>query len=152
MWTRYVTWQPRWQTSKGVSCQVERRVVTVTEIFVFKRFQQLGDHKLNSPQRPASLLRQLHLPLPGARFAAPPFTIPSLSSPLNLVGGAWLRLRSSRRAKQWRHGGHHALISSCRSVLFRRKPLGHQFLATEILPYLVSGPRNPGLGAAAASP
>jgi hypothetical protein len=38
-WTRYATWQPRWQNNNGISCQVERRVVTVTEIFVFKRFQ-----------------------------------------------------------------------------------------------------------------
>jgi hypothetical protein len=39
MWTRYATWQPRWQSNNGVSCQVEHRVVTVTEIFVFKQFQ-----------------------------------------------------------------------------------------------------------------
>jgi hypothetical protein len=38
-WTRYATWQPRWQINNGVSCQVERRVITVTEIFVLKRFQ-----------------------------------------------------------------------------------------------------------------
>jgi hypothetical protein len=39
MWMRYATWQPRWQSNNGVSCQVERRVITITEIFVFKRFQ-----------------------------------------------------------------------------------------------------------------
>jgi hypothetical protein len=38
-WTRYATWQPRWQSNNRVSCHVERRVVTVMEIFVFKWFQ-----------------------------------------------------------------------------------------------------------------
>jgi hypothetical protein len=36
---RYATWQPWWQSNNGVSYQVEHRVITVTEIFVFKRFQ-----------------------------------------------------------------------------------------------------------------
>jgi hypothetical protein len=39
MWMRYATWQPWWQSNNGVSCQVERRVITVTEIFVFKQLQ-----------------------------------------------------------------------------------------------------------------
>jgi hypothetical protein len=40
-WMRYATWQPWWQSNNLVSCQVGRRVVTVTEIFVFKRFQSI---------------------------------------------------------------------------------------------------------------
>jgi hypothetical protein len=40
-WTKYATWQPWWQSNNGVSCQVQRRIVTVIEIFVFKRFQPI---------------------------------------------------------------------------------------------------------------
>jgi hypothetical protein len=38
-WTKYATWQSGWQSNNKISCQVERQIVTVTKIFMFKELQ-----------------------------------------------------------------------------------------------------------------